>query len=39
MGMTFLTKYPENVVVERHAGVSGLVHHHLPDCPLTEFAE
>jgi hypothetical protein len=39
MGMTFLTKYPENVVVERHAGVGEQVHHVLPDCLLTEFAD
>jgi hypothetical protein len=38
MGMTLLTKYPENMVVERHAGVCDRAHCCLPDCLLTEFA-
>jgi hypothetical protein len=39
MGMKFLAKYPENVVVEHHPGAGERVHQNLPDCLLTEFAE
>jgi hypothetical protein len=38
MGVTFLAKYPGNMVVEHHAGADGRVHRDLPDCLRTGFA-